>query len=199
MKVQMFYCGDLNGIAQNVQRLYIGVDGVAKLIWQRPVVGVTWKKLDCYESPYTEAEWQKVDSGTITCANDEYYYVYTDVYYDGSGVSWDDEQEFTGDWLDGYWLPKDEDYSAGLFLSNPQPNEDETETTYDYDEYTLVELSTEWVWETLGVVGTVIAPEGELPDADKGYTYHGEFEYNGKTYIRMRDQNGGLYAYIKEV
>lgn len=198
MNVEKFYCGDPNGIAREVERLYIGVDGVARLIWRRPVAGVTWTKLDCYKYPYTESEWQKVDSGTITLANDEYYYVYTDVYYDGSGISWDDEQEFTGDWLDGYWLPKTEDYCEALLLSNPQLSEDETETTYDYDEYTVVELSTEWVWETLGVVGTVIAPEGELPDADKGYTYHGEFNYNGKTYIRMRDQNGGLYAYIKE-
>ena len=198
MNVEKFYCGDPDGKAHKVVRLYIGVEGVARLIWERPKVGDTWKKLICYELPTAIEEWQKVDSGTVTYTNEDYYTVYANVSYEGGGIGWEDEEELPGDWLDGYWIPKNEDYWEAWLLSNPQPNDDETETTYDYEEYTVVEIDTEWEWVALGEEETLIVPVGELPDADKGYTYDGEFEYNGRNFIRMRDPDGSLYAYTKE-
>lgn len=195
--IEKFYAGDQNGIAREVEKLYIGVDGVARLCWEMPKQGVKWLKYRCSLFPMPIQEFQIIDTGTITFPNEEWYTVYGTVYFEGGSVTMKYSDEMEGAWLEDYWIESPDGDFTYLYLYNPQLNEEETETTYDYDRYDVVDLGTEYEWTVWDGSVTVIATEGEYPDADQGYTYDGEFGYNGLTHIRMKSPDGKYYAYLK--
>lgn len=173
--------------AKRVVKAYIGDENnLARLCY---TAGLKWAKYECEWYEETEYELVSIRSGvTDWYDNDKLYGVSSELrIVDGQIVGTGTAKY--GDSLDGY-------YDGHAELYGPQANDDGTATRYAYTEYGVKETVVDEYWKVYDEIGEVYAPEGEYPDADKGYTYLDTFWYNGDQYTRMRDAEGNSYCYI---